>query len=183
MKKYISMLSLMALATFSSFARELPDPPEGFVWKDFSEVKISCLCPEGWNYKTFAHGDAMTCQISPEKIQDGKGLDIGMTINVIKNVTEKSKVSAERYAAHHLANYVPKEDFITFSEPQDHGKLQIRIAEVIRKTDDMHILLRTYANKDTDTLFIVTFGTPTEKWEEYLPYHIIFKYMILDDEI
>jgi len=177
MKKYVKD------RTKVSHEIELPDPPKGYIWKYFSEAHISCLCPEGWNYKSFKGGDTITCTISPEETKSGQGINIGLSIHMIKNVTKKTKVPAETYATHYLANYVPEDEFISFSEPQDHGKLQLRLAEVIRKKDDMRIALRTYANKETDTLFIVTFGTPTDKWEAYSPYKLIFEYMVLDDEI
>ena len=183
MKKIIFTATLLVISSILAHARELPDPPKGYIWKEFSEANISCLCPEGWNYKSFKDGKVVTCTISPEKTKSGQGIDIGLSIHMIKNVTKKTKASASEYAPIYLAKYVSEKEFISFSEAQDHGKLQIRNAEVIRKKDDMHIVLRTYANKETDTLFIVTYGAPTDKWETYLPYKLIFEYMVLDDEI
>lgn len=183
MKKIICTAILLALSSISALARELPDPPNGYIWKDFAEANISCLCPTGWNFRSFEGGDSTTCTISPEKKEGREGIDIGLSIHMIKNVTKKTKASAWDYAPIHLARYVTEEEFISFSEPQTQGKLQIYQAEVIRKKDNMHIALRTYANKDTDTLFIVTYGAPVEKWETYLPYKLIHEYMILDDEI
>lgn len=183
MKKIICAAALLALSSILALARELPDPPDGYTWKDFSEANISCLCPTGWNFRSFEGGDATTCTISPEKKEGCDGIDIGLSIHMIKNVTEKTKAPAQEYAPVYLARYVSEEEFLSFSEAQDHGKFQIRQAEVIRKKDNMRIALRTYANKETDTLFIVTYGTPVDKWETYLPYKLIMEYMVLDDEI
>ena len=180
------ILAIITLFTISltTYGEDKPVPPKGFTWKELTEIKGACLIPDNWYFNKLNNEGSQVYTISPEKTKSGKGIDIGLTINVIKKMEEKSKVPAATYALYHLAKYVPKEDFISFSEAKDLGKFQIRHAEVIRKKDDMRVFLRTYANKETDTLFIITFGAPSEKWEEYLPYKkAMFNLIFLDDDI
>lgn len=47
MKKYLTSFTLVALAALSAFARELPEPPEGFIWA----ANIETIRGEIWNVK------------------------------------------------------------------------------------------------------------------------------------
>ena len=162
MKSIITLITLLAIS-ISSYGLDKPDAPKGWKWNDMTEIKGACLSPTNWYFNSFKQPDGLVYTVSPDKTKLGNGVDIGLTINVIKEVEKKSNVPAEKYAIHYLVNYVPKEDFISVKEPKTFGKFRITSAELIRKKDDMRIYLTTYANTETDTLFVITFGTPKSK--------------------
>ncbi len=184
MKKSIIALFAILSITLTSFGLDKPDAPSGYKWNDMPEIKGACLSPTNWYFKSFTQKDGLVYTASPEKDESGQGFDVGLSINVIKDVKTKSKVTAEEYAIHYIINYVPSEDFISFKQSETFGKFKISSAELIRKKDDMRIYMKTFANTETDTLYVITFGAPVSEWESYLPVkEQVLNPILIDDEI
>lgn len=150
---------------------ERPPAPDDFSWKELDEVKISVLVPNKW-IVTRLEEQGTICY----KITKDKALTTGLTINIIRNVSEKMKDSSQRtgvkinalvYAAYHIDEYKDRSQKVLDEWTKQFAVFQGYGCEVIKDIDQVpyHIRTSAIANTKTDTMYIWLFGAPVDGWE------------------
>lgn len=149
-----------------------PPAPAGFSWQELEGMGGSVLLPKGWFFSKHSTRDAAVCQVTQEDSAKGKGFLTGLTVNVIRDVKAKSKADAFLYSAYYVDGY--RKGAKTFGDPKiDKADGFDRIVcEVENKLPGaakdvvFHVRLMTLSNKETDTLYVITFGAPKDEWEK-----------------
>ncbi len=153
-----------------------PEPPKGFKWQELKEINGAVLRPEGWDFNQTSTRDALAYQVSLEKLADNDGKFLtGLTINVVKDVPEKTKVKPSLYAAKHVRDYMKAAEVLEKPKLDKVGKLQRITCQVVKplpkveKDTLFRVRVTTIANDETGTLYIITFGSPKDEWDKTYP--------------
>lgn len=146
---------------------KLPDPPKGYSWEAFPAIKAAFLKPDGWFVIKGVQEDTYGLLISKEKIEENKYFKTGMTVNVIKGIDKKTKMSPYQYA---LAAKEEAKKSLTFTKEWDKDIGPFKSVGFLYtkkdndETNTVHNVM--IANEKTGTLYLVIFESPSAEWEE-----------------
>lgn len=179
-------LFLVSLLCVSAWGRELPKPPEGFKRIMICNGKMSLLQPDGWHFKKVNNKPGVEGYfVTKEKIVSKGVFEIGLSLNIAKNVKKKTGKTPSEYAAYYLAKQSRRgTEQDRFSKKL--GPFQNLGGRYLVKDEQGELILHFYliANDTTGTLFIYMFEAPKEKWDEaWKTGEIMFKNLHLDDEV
>lgn len=163
---------------------DLPTAPQGFSWKHIDEIKAAFLIPDGWYFKREIQKNTLAYFITQENIDKQGLLETGLTVNVMRRLTA---ISAHTYARQFIAKLTSENQVLHTWELgtgdlQGYG-CQIKIpGSKDRPAIMMHSL--AIANIRTNTLYILMFESPENKWPSaWEKGKVIMDMFALDDEI
>lgn len=146
-------------------------PIPGYVVQNLEPLGGEILRPENWHFRRLMNDDALAFQIAKEDISNGGEFETGLTINLVKDVTKKSRVSPSIYAAYFIKDKLKNAELVTRDASRRDGDF-LREGILIRenktlteKTQPFKIGYTLYANDKTDLLIIMVFGTPESEWD------------------
>ncbi len=146
--------------------------PTGYSWCEAPHVGVSILKPDGWYvHEPILSGGTYVFKLSREAPEEG--FHTGLTLNIIREVKEKTKVQPTLYAAHFIgqkqksAKQIEIFDFVQLAEGVKRCGITVEQEMTVREVTQQYTVHHTlFANDKTGTLYIFTFGTPSSKWKE-----------------
>lgn len=166
---------------------QLPEPPDGFKWVEFKEVKCAVLVPLGWYVKHQNAGDKNMRAISKENIDQEGRFETGLTFIATQNVsTKQGKVPPSRFTEN-IINEIKKAHPLERQQEGPQGPFQAYRYQFIDNSQGvkpLRIFNLLLANDETGTLFQIIFESPVSTWDvDWQTGEIILKHLVLDDEI
>ena len=148
------------------------DAPSGYSWCEAPHVGVSILKPDGWYiHEPEMNGGTYVFKLSRELPEEG--FHTGLTLNIVRNVKEKSKLKPTLYAAYFVdqkrkkAKAIEFFDFVELAKGVKRCGITVEQEMTVREITQMYTVHHTlFANDITGTLYIFTFGTPSSKWEK-----------------
>lgn len=149
--------------------------PEGYSWCEAPAVSVSILKPDGWYvcepiYRDGTYVFRLTRE-TPEE-----GFHTGLTLNVVRDVKTKTHVQPTLYAAYFIdqkqksARQIQLFDFVELAEGIKRCGITVEQTMTVRGITQQYTVHHTiFANDKTGTIYIFTFGTPSDKWKEDQP--------------
>ncbi|HET9908128.1 MAG TPA: hypothetical protein VFQ23_15865 [Anaerolineales bacterium] len=159
---------LMPVLTESAGAgtcANLPASPEGFQWKYLPESSVAVLAPEQWHFRSEQSETARGYFISLENISTEGSFMTGLTVNVQRDESRNAMQVAEDLPLKilDLAGIVPPVEVSTRTD----GNMtfyEFEYQTAGSRAIIVHNLIA--ANQATNTLYVITFESPAEHWEE-----------------
>lgn len=168
----IILLATIGIPVTPAAETSRPAAPNGFAWRELEQVNGAVLVPDGWHFSELSSHGTLVYRVTREKLdKDSKTFRTGLTINVVKSVKSKSKAPPAIYAVKHVLDYIKAAESATEPKVDKAGKFQRITCYVVKKMPDVdpdiefRIRLTTLANDETDTLYVLTFGTPKTEWD------------------
>jgi hypothetical protein len=129
------------------------------------------LLPKGWHFSTVASKDGLAYRVTREEPSREKGFLTGLTVNVIHGVKKKSKADPSLYAAYHVENYLQEAKVISKPKLDRSGRfarIQCEVEKELPAAAEglFRIRMVTLANDETDLLYVLIFGAPSDRWEQ-----------------
>ena len=131
------------------------------------------LVPKGWFFKEEQNEDATACFITKESIEKEGVFKTGVTANIIKDSSKKTKVKPSEYI-YGIVQEAGKQDkaseIITLQTPspiKGYGRFVYPQPRPGKEKLNMYLL--TFANDKTDTIYIISFESPAKDWEANFP--------------
>ena len=146
------------------------EAPMGFHWQPLPEVKAALLLPYTWNYKAETSRDAQAYFLTREKIVPGRLFQTGMSLNVVRQITAKSKQSAAVYAqAFSAKSGRGAGQQVLGQETKTQGPLRlfgVRYRVANGAAGAKIIQQWAIANTTTDTFYLLVFESPEKDWPQ-----------------
>ena len=145
--------------------------PSGYSWQKFKDIKAKGVKPEGWSFHRKKIDGKIIYRIVKDKYE--RCFLTGLTINAVRNVTRKTQLNAPLYAAYYIYDYQKDSSKILNTWNTEEGPFMKYGCEVIKNIRqfksniDFRIKVTAIANKETDTLYVVIFGTPEKDWNHH----------------
>lgn len=144
-------------------------PPEGFTWKQLTEIKAAFLVPNGWHFKHETNTDNEAYFVTLEDIDKQGSYLTGMSVNTVPNVSKKTNTWAKNYALL-VHKQIKADSTITlvseWENPQPPFMLYgLKCEKKVEGglTIVMHQLI--VANEKTDRLYVILFESTKEFWD------------------
>ena len=149
-----------------------PEAPKGFSWRQLEDVRITVLVPDGWLVSRFEEKGTIAYKVTTDKTYQ-----TGLTINIITNVSDKTKhdtaavgkkISAPVYAVYQIEQYKKHSTTVLDEWHREMPPLLISGCEIVKTIDgvESHIRSTAIGNAKTDTLYVWMFGSPASSWKE-----------------
>ncbi|MBO2012050.1 hypothetical protein [Hymenobacter negativus] len=146
------------------------EAPMGFHWQPLPEVKATMLLPYTWNYKAETSRDAQAYFLTREKIVPGGQFQTGMSLNVVRQITAKSKQAAGAYAqAFSARSGRGAGQQVLGQETKAQGPLRlfgVRYRVGTGAAGPKIIQQWAIANTTTDTFYLLVFESPEKDWPQ-----------------
>jgi len=145
---------------------ELSDAPDGFNWNYLPESSIAVLSPNDWHFLSETGSGTKAYFISLENINTEGSFKTGMTVNVVRDNSINATENARNFSSNieSLNNVTITEEVTERTE----GKLifyEMQYESAFSEyTATIHNLI--VANKETNTLYVITFESPSADWED-----------------
>jgi hypothetical protein len=168
----LSATSIIVAAEEPAKKAERPKAPAGFQWQELEGTGGSVLLPKSWFFSKESTRDAAVYRVTQEDPAKGNGFLTGLTVNVVRDVKAKAKADAFMYSVFYVDGY--RKGAKTFGDPKiDKADGFDRVVCDVEnelpgaaKGVVFHVRLMTLANKETDMLYVITFGAPKGEWEK-----------------
>lgn len=157
--------SLLPEVTSTLRANSLPKAPAGYTWYECKNMKSHFLKPTGWYTKEETKVDTQACFITKEMIVPGGMFQTGLTVNAVPNIPKKTGGSASKYAE---AFFTKAKQTMKTSEVKiaTQGPFKVWSAALYPTNNDIVIYQMVAANDTTGSIYVITFESPTDQWEE-----------------
>ncbi|MDO7848289.1 hypothetical protein Q5H92_18120 [Hymenobacter sp. M29] len=142
--------------------------PVGYNWQLLPEVNAAVLKPFTWNYKAEASRDAQAYFVTRERIVGSGQFQTGLSLNVVRRISARSKQPADAYARAFSARSGRGAGMqVLGQETKTQGPLRLygvryRIANA--GTNAKIIQQWAIANTTTDTFYLLLFESPEKDW-------------------
>ena len=178
---------LVALIWIPSFAfsLDLPKPSAGYSWTECPEIKGALLVPDGWSFRRVASEDKLAYFVTEEAFQPPQTFDVGVTVNVIRDVPAKMSKQPSIFAKEYVelaakSNSEAKTWTTTSGTFVSHGVLYVGVGNKL----GFKFYNLIIANDRTGTAYSVTFEAPTVDWDrKWQVVEQVLKQLALDDEV
>jgi hypothetical protein len=133
------------------------EPPAGYDWKYVSESLSWILHPENWTYKKQVKDEVTGIFMIKTT---GKNADTKITINIIRR-----QKSPKPYVGEIHSNFTNNNSILE-SFKNDDGKFSMTRSTIKIQKDNyfIRILLQTYINQKTNSIYIIIYETPEKEW-------------------
>ena len=142
--------------------------PVGYNWQLLPEVNAAVLKPFTWNYKAEASRDAQAYFVTRERILPGKQFQTGLSLNVVRKISARSKQPADAYArAFSARSGRGAGQQVLGQETKAQGPLRlygVRYRVANGGPDAKIIQQWAIANTTTDTFYLLLFEIPEKDW-------------------
>lgn len=157
-------------AAVPATAAALPAEPIGYHWQALPEIKGAMLLPYVWNFKAETSRDAQAYFLTREKIVPGKLFQTGMSLNVVRQISVKSKQRAADYAqAFSARTGRGAGQQVLGQESKTQGPLRMfGVRYRIASGPAGPKILQQWAigNATTDTFYLLLFESPEKDWPQ-----------------
>lgn len=149
-----------------------PEAPPGFRWQELKEVRGAVLIPDGWHFQKTETKDALVFQVTKESLKETSKFLTGLTINVAREVTKKTKAPPSIYAAALIEKYTKGGEVLIEPKTDRIGNIERTKCEVQKSMPELskdklfRMRLVVLANDKTDTIYILIFGAPKDEWDQ-----------------
>jgi hypothetical protein len=171
MKTIITILFCFACG--SLIRAEKPKASPGFHWKEYADAHCELQVPDGWVVAQRTAGLTQVVLLSPKEIPDGKGIDVGFTMNVVKCATKEQWKDAMLLAGKMMSEARKATEHPVDSRVEDKPDMLFMVLEGERFIPDSphpekkyHVRAVVRAFPKYATIYMYSFGAPTEEWEE-----------------
>jgi len=185
----VAIIALYLLFPEAIFSLDKRLRPEGYSWKKLKKIKGGVLKPRGWFYKRTVNKGKIIYRITREKKNIHGHFLTGLTINAVKNVTRRTKLSAALYGAYYIYDYMDESLEVINTWENSEGIFNYYGCEVLKRLDDsepgiiFRIKVSAIANTKTDTLYVIIFGCPNSDWENSFEIEkVIMERLVLDKD-
>lgn len=138
---------------------ELPALPTGFTWKSVQKADVFCALPDGWHYREEPRGNATFFSISEEAADKNGEFDVGLSVSV----TRKVQGDVSSLAQNTLEKLMETSRVLSKSSNQT-GEYETYNGFV--KDGRRLIQHMVRVNTRTNSLVIISFECPEERWNE-----------------
>jgi len=170
--KFFRALIVCVVAT-AAVALEKPKAAPGFKWKSYKEAHCEIQVPDGWFEEKRSASITCVVRLSPEKIVEGRGIDTGFTINVVKCSSQQDWAAGIELAGQVMADARKATEHPISSRVEDTGDMIFMVVEGERLIPDSphpgkkyHVRAIVRAFPKFATIYMYSFGAPADKWEE-----------------
>ena len=165
------VLLLAAIVPIIAFGQTAPPAPDGYSWVKAKPMKGVFLLPKGWNFLEEKNGDTEACFITKEKISGTQGFQTGVSINLIKDLPGKMKMSPSKHAKLYVEMISKKYGSIrtidTVVGPFTHCAVEFLSTDESGKSIHMwHIIM---GNDKTGSAYVISAESPEKVWKENWP--------------
>lgn len=148
---------------------ERPPAPPGYQWQECPEIMGALLKPNGWYFRKEIDADTIAYFISEEDTRTDGEFFTGFSMNVLKNVDDIFGSPPSRYAEELIAeaarsSNVRQQPWIRRMGPFVSHAVVVTTSDVVNGDFVTHML--AIANDTTGTMYLVTFESPVEDWQE-----------------
>lgn len=156
--------------------------PSGYLWKDLPGTRARFPMPGTWFFLTQQAGNTRAFFMTRESIAREKMYSTGLSVNIMPNIGRKTGRSAVDMAEglmrtlpmRPLGEVTRTEDgplvisrrFFLFPEPRTMPIPQLGGGVAMKVVPATNFYVETVGNRRTDTVYIVQFETPWDKWTE-----------------
>lgn len=144
--------------------------PVGYNWQLLPEVKAAVLRPYVWNYQAEASRDAQAYFVTRERIVPGGQFQTGLSLNVVRKMTARTKQSAGAYAQSFSARTGRGAgQQVLEQESKTQGPLRlfgVRYRTASGAAGPKIIQQWAIANTSTDTFYLLLFESPEQDWPQ-----------------
>lgn len=151
-------------------ATKLPAEPVGYHWQSLPEIKGAMLLPYVWNFKAETSRDAQAYFLTREKIVPGGLFQTGMSLNVVRQMSAKSKQRAADYAqAFSARTGRGAGQQVLGQESKTQGPLRmfgVRYRMASGPAGPKIAQQWAIANTTTDTFYLLLFESPEKDWPQ-----------------
>ena len=110
-----------------------PGIPEGFTWQRLREIKGKGLKPKGWNFNKKKNKGKIIYRITKDK--KNRRYQTGLTINAVKNVSKRTNLNADLYAAYYIYEYMAGSMEVIDKWDENNGAFTGYGCEVLKKIE------------------------------------------------
>ncbi|UOQ97527.1 hypothetical protein MUN81_20130 [Hymenobacter sp. 5317J-9] len=146
------------------------EAPVGYHWQALPEVKAAVLLPYVWNYKAEASRDAQAYFLTRERILPGKQFQTGLSLNVVRRMSTKTRQPADAYAQAFSAKSGRGAGQQVLSQDRKaQGPLRlygVRYRLASGPAGPKIIQQWAIANTVTDTFYLLLFESPEKDWPQ-----------------
>ncbi len=155
------LTALFLLLASGAFAADVPNPPNGFVWRQVPAIKAAFLVPADWHFAEERKDKTLGFFITKDEIKPKQGFEVGVTINVFlddRDAPGKVKQILDGGAAKHSVKVSQGSAgpfarlTCLFDSPRDQGREPVRT------------FMLGIANPKTRTAYLVLFESPVSQW-------------------
>lgn len=151
---------------------ELPDPPEGFVWKSYKNAVFPK--PLHWREQEAARTSGIpssTYATSPEDFSATKQFEMGLTLQIITDSHKIKGIEAKKVALLYLEPFLKahKKEEILMLDQSTKGDFEytyFRYKDAPPGLTPIIVHKFLLANNVTDNVHVFTFESPMASWEE-----------------
>ena len=141
----------------------VPDPPNGFSWKQVPQIKAAFVVPDGWHFLEETKGKTLAIFITRESISENGEFETGVSVNVFRNnpsAPVRLKAMVEGVASKY-GSEVATAAFDPF------GRLSTRFDSTKDPSGKrIRTVMIALVNVYTKTCYFVTFESPIDQWEK-----------------
>jgi hypothetical protein len=166
-------LLLFCVLALTAIGAERPKAVPGFKWRAYEDLYCDIQIPKGWKELRSTAGITQVVRISPESIKQGRGIDVGFTMNTVKVKSQEQWKEAMELIGQMMSASREATPNPIQSSVKDEGGMLLMIIEGTRlisdaphpeKTYHVRTIVRAFA--EYGTVYMYSFGAPTEEWEE-----------------
>ena len=161
--KTIWFLLCLALLATPAFAAAPQTLEAGFSWVAFEPGKMRLQKPDGWFVK--AESDALF--ISRENIDEAGSFKVGLSVNVLSDVRERTGLQSSEYAKRVLAGMVEGHTVLASDQSElTGGKFGLTLRVRADTPDPLIVHYLLIADDRADRLSVFSFEAPVSEWVE-----------------
>lgn len=158
--------------------------PRGYIWKDCPGINARFPMPETWFFMTQEAAGTRAFFMTRESIERRGMFFTGLSINVITDISHKAGGRSAVDMALGLMETLPLQPISQIIRADD-GPLVVarrffsllkaqympipqygRAEVAVKLMQPTHFYFETVGNRETDTVYIIQFETPTSSWEK-----------------
>lgn len=158
--------ALAGLLATAAPAVELPPAPDGFAWRRVEGLQASFLVPEGWHFRSTHEGHSAEILITEKEVSESGTYDTGVSVEVFledPNAPLKLRRVMDEAASRHEAEVAA-----STTGPFVMLTTEFQTARP-GNPEPYRVFSVGIANTETNTTYLVTFGTPSARWTETWP--------------
>jgi hypothetical protein len=141
--------------------------PQGYEWVNCEQMTAQFLKPDDWYFLEESNQDSTACFLTQQKItEEAPYFTTGLSINAVQNATQQLPLPPEQFISSLL-----DEVSTAFDEVSPQSTLQEEGSPLYGKastmsTPEFTVYYLHYWNQETDTVYLLSFESPTSEWEE-----------------
>ncbi|MBD5781897.1 hypothetical protein IEN85_20520 [Pelagicoccus sp. NFK12] len=184
MPRILLILAFLAIPIAQGI--ELPNPPDGYRWKQILDEQSALLVPIGWHFKSQHGKNTDGFFVSKENIEAEGKFDTGLSLNVIKQVKQSTGLAPSKYSLA-MIEQMQKSKKVLLADSRNAGAFKaftLRFLDSQPNVPDVVVHNLFIANDETGTLWYYIFEAPQSEWESaWQTGDTLLSHLLLETEI